>query len=278
MVSRTVVDGLLAGKHRSTTRGGSSEFAQHRQYAPGDDVRQIDWQVFARNDRHYIRQFEEETNLSATLAVDTSGSMGFAHSTLSKLDYGKKLAACLARLLLRQRDAVGTSILRDPEPLFLPPKQHAAHLRAVLSSLQMATANSEIAIANQIRSCVSRLGRRGLFVLISDCFGNLDDLAQALRTVRARGHDVVVFNVLAPEEIHFQFRHWSSFQSLEVAGQRLNLNPATIREEYLKRVKRFLEDLEQTVTGIGGDYLRMTTNQNLADVLGWFLRSRIAGT
>lgn len=141
LLSRTVVDGLLAGKHRSTTKGGCSEFSQHRQYAPGDEVRQIDWQVYARNDRYFIKQFEEETNLHAMMAVDTSGSMKFGLSTQSKLDYARRAAACLSRLLLRQRDAVGTMILHETNPLFVPPRQHAAHLRAILSTLQMATAS-----------------------------------------------------------------------------------------------------------------------------------------
>src|SRR5579872_2030038 len=132
LLSRTVVDGLLAGKHRSTTKGGCCEFAQHRQYVPGDEIRQIDWQVFARNDRYFIRQFEEETNLHGIVALDTSGSMNFGLSTISKIDYARNAAACLARLLLRQRDAVGAVVLNDRRPLFVPPKQNAAHLRSVL--------------------------------------------------------------------------------------------------------------------------------------------------
>lgn len=276
LLSRTVVDGLLAGKHRSTTKGGCCEFAQHRQYAPGDEIRQIDWQVYARTDRHYIKQFEEETNLHGILAIDTSGSMKFGLSTVSKLDYARRAAACLARLLLRQRDAVGVCILNESRPMFVPPRQNAAHLLAVLSALQSAQASEGGALGAQIRSCVPRLRRRGLFVLFSDCFGDLDDLGKALRIVRARGHDVVVMHVMAPEEVHFDFRRWSSFQSLEEAGQRLHLDPAAIRDEYLKRVRDFLRNLEELVTGLGGDYVRMTTNHDLAEAFGWFLQSRMA--
>ncbi len=276
LLSRTVVDGLLAGKHRSTTKGGCSEFAQHRQYAPGDEIRQIDWQVYARNDKYFIRQFEEETNLHAILALDTSGSMKFALSTISKLDYARQAAACIARMLLRQRDAVGTAILHEQTPFFLPPKQNAAHLQAILSTLTAATPSSGGSLANQIRSIVPRMRRRGLFVLLSDCFGNPDELATSLRIVRARGHDVIVLHVMAPEEIHFNFRHWSSFQSLEVAGHRLSLDPAAIRDEYLQRVRTFLERLQNVVTGLGGDYVRMVTNRDLAETLGWFMRERAA--
>lgn len=276
LLSRTVVDGLLAGKHRSTTKGGCCEFASHRQYAPGDEIRQIDWQVYARNDRYFIRQFEEETNLHGIVAVDTSGSMKFGMSTVSKLQYACQSAACLSRLLLHQRDAVGAVILNENKPLFVPPKQHAAHLQAILAALQSAQPSDGGDVGNLIRAAIPRLRRRGMFVLFSDCFGDLDELGKALRIVRAKGHDVVVMHVLAPEEIHFDFRRWSSFQSLELASQKVNLDPASIREEYLKRFRSFLENLEELVTGLGGDYVRMTTNHDLADTLGWFLRSRMA--
>lgn len=276
LLSRTVVDGLLAGKHRSTTKGGCCEFAQHRSYAPGDEIRYIDWQVYARNDRYFIRQYEEETNLHGIVAVDTSGSMKFGLSTVSKLQYACQAAACLSRLLLHQRDAVGAIILNETRPLFVPAKQHAAHLQAILSALQSAQAADGGDVGRQIQACIPRLRRRGMFVLFSDCFGDLDELGKALRIVRARGHDVVVMHVLAPEEIRFDFRRWSSFQSLEVNGQRIHLDPAAVRDEYLQRMRTFLARLEEIVTGLGGDYVRLTTNQDLAESLGWFLRSRMA--
>ncbi|MCG8650570.1 MAG: DUF58 domain-containing protein [Pirellulales bacterium] len=276
MLSRSVVDGLLAGKHRSTTKGGCCEFAQHRQYAPGDEIRQIDWQVYARNDRYFIRQFEEETNLHAMLAIDASGSMRFGLSTESKLTFAKQAAACLARLLLHQRDAVGLTILHQNDPAFVPAKQHAAHLRAILAALQRAQASQSAQLGDQIQACAARQRRRGLFVLFSDCFGNLEDLATSLRIVRARGHDVVVMHVLAPEELSFDFRRWSAFQSLEISGQRIHLDPPTVRKQYLERVRRFVADLEDMVVGLGGDYVRLTTAHDLADSLGWFLRNRMA--
>jgi uncharacterized protein (DUF58 family) len=275
LLSRGVVDGLLAGKHRSTTKGGCCEFAQHRAYAPGDEIRMIDWQVYARNDRYFIRQYEEETNLQACLALDTSGSMKFGLSTISKLDYARRAAACLARLLLHQRDAVGAAVLNEESSMFVPPRQNASHLQAILHAFQNANASNGGSLAAHIRSCIPRMRRRGLFVLFSDCFADLEDLSKALKVVRARGHDVLVFQVLAPEEVHFNFRHWSGFQSLESA-HRMNLDPASIRDEYLKRFRAFLEQLEETVTGIGADYVRITTNHDLAEALSYFLRSRAA--
>ena len=276
LLSRRVVDGLLAGKHRSTTKGGCSEFSQHRQYAPGDEIRQIDWQVYARNDRYFIKQFEEETNLHAMLAIDTSGSMQFGLSTINKLDYARRAGACLARLLLRQRDAVGAMILHETTPQFVPPRQHASHLQAILSTLHHAKASDAGRLGEMIRQSVPRLQRRGLFVLFSDCFGDLDDLATGLRMVRGRGHDVVVMHVLAPEELSFDFRRWSKFQSLESADLNISLDPPSVRREYLRRMNQFVTQLEELVVSIGGEYVRMTTSTDLSEALGWFLRSRMA--
>jgi len=276
LLSRTVVDGLLAGKHRSTTKGGCCEFSQHRQYSHGDEIRQIDWQVFARNDKYFIKQFEEETNLHAMMAIDTSGSMKFGLSTVSKLDFAKQASACLSRLLLHQRDAVGTMILNEEAPAFLPPKQHAAHLQAILSTLESSRPSAGGSLGQQVRAVIPRMQRRGLFVLFSDCFGDLEELGTALRIVRGRGHDIVLMHILAPEEIRFDFRHWSAFQSLEADGQKINLDPAAIRDEYLNRMRGFLNELQELVTGLGGDYVRMTTNQDLGEILGWFLRGRSA--
>jgi uncharacterized protein (DUF58 family) len=276
LLSRCVVDGFLSGKHRSTHKGGCGEFAQHRPYAAGDEVRCIDWRVYARNDRYFIRQFEEETNLQATLALDTSGSMRFGLSTISKFEYARRAAACVARLLLHQRDAIGAAVLHDSAPIFVPPRQNASHLQAVLLALMNATPSGGGNLAGQIRSCIPRMRRRGLFVLFSDCFGELDELTKVLKVVRARGHDVLVFQVLAPEEIQFDFRRWSTFQSLEQTTVKLNLDPAAIRDQYLKRIQNFLDKLEEAVTGIGGDYVRTTTGHDLGETLAYFLRSRVA--
>jgi uncharacterized protein (DUF58 family) len=276
LLSRCVVDGFLSGKHRSTHKGGCGEFAQHRSYASGDEIRHIDWQVYARNDRYFVRQFEEETNLQATIALDTSGSMKFGLSTVSKFEYSRRAAACLARLLLHQRDAIGAAILHESSPAFVPPRQNASHLQSILFALTNAKPSETGSLAAQIRSCIPRMRRRGLFVLFSDCFGELGELTKALKVLRARGHDVLVFQVLAPEEIHFNFRHWSSFQSLEEAGVKLNLDPAAIRDEYLSRMRAFLDRLEEAITGIGADYVRTTTAHDLAETLTYFLRSRMA--
>ena len=152
LLSRCVVEGFLSGKHRSTHKGGCGEFAQHRPYAAGDEIRRIDWQVYARNDRYFVRQFEEETNLQATIALDTSGSMRFGLSTISKFEYARRAAACLARLLLSQRDAIGAAILHETSPVFVPARQNAAHLQAVLFALKNAVPSEGGNLAALIRS------------------------------------------------------------------------------------------------------------------------------
>lgn len=276
LLSRTVVDGLLAGKHRSTTKGGCCEFAQHRQYALGDEIRQIDWQVYARTDRYFVRQFEEETNLQAMIAIDASGSMAYSGAGMSKFDFARRTAACLARLLLHQRDAVGLAILREPSPQFVPPRQNAAHLQAMFSVLQGIQAQGAGALGTQIRACLPRLRRRGLLILLTDGLADLQELTTSLRIMRARGHDIIFLQILAPEELSFPFRHWSAFQSLEQQHQKLRLDPAAIRAEYLKRMAAHLEAVVEMTIGLGGDYARMTTDQDLSEVLGWFLRQRQA--
>ena len=276
IMSRVVVDGFLAGKHRSTHKGGCCEFAQHRPYAPGDGVSRIDWQVYARNDRYFVRQFEEETNLQAFIALDTSGSMNFGISTETKYEYSRTAAACVARLLLHQRDAVGMAVLAEPDPLMIPPRRHASHLKSLLHTLATHPVTGAGNLALQLKAFVPRMKRRGMLIVFSDFFGQIDELCSALRLVRARGHDLIVFQVIAPEEAQFDFRHWSAFQSLESKNDRLRLDPATIRDAYLANLRQHVEQLEEAVTGIGGDYVRVITNQDKGDVLAHFLRSRKA--
>ncbi|MEM8911054.1 MAG: DUF58 domain-containing protein [Planctomycetota bacterium] len=276
LMSRVVVDGFLAGKHRSTHKGGCCEFAQHRPYAPGDEFSRIDWNVYARSDRYFIRQFEEETNLQAFLALDTSGSMRFGMSTKTKYEFAQTAAACLSRFLLHQRDAVGLAVLTEPAPISVPPRRHASHLRSLLYTLLAHKAVGAGELATQIKAFVPRMKRRGLLIVFSDCFGNVDELCNAFRLVRARGHDLIVFQVLAPEEANFDFRRWSAFHSLENQRDRVRLDPAAVRDAYLRNLQRHVETLQESITGIGGDYVRITTDQELGAVLAHFLRSRKA--
>jgi len=276
ILSRTVVDGLLAGKHRSTQKGGTFEFAEHRAYSAGDELRLIDWRIFAKRDRYYVKQFDEEINLQATMVVDASGSMGFGMSTLSKLAYAKCACACLSRLMLRQRDTVGLSCFSGNRDHFIPPRGRASHLRAILETLQTAEPSGEASLANTLFRLGRRLKRRGMVVVFSDCLGDLPQLTRSLHQLRLRGHELILFHVLAPEELSFTFTGPSRFECLEASGLRLDLEPSAVRQKYLSRLNAFLDELTRECARIRCEYVRLSTDQNLADSLSYYLKLRAA--
>ena len=275
LISRRVVDGILSGRHRSTHRGGCCEFTQHRPYTRGDELRLIDWQIYARRDRYYVRQYEEETNLQALLILDASGSMGFGLSTPSKLTLARHAAACLARLLLRQRDAVGLAVADDRTPGIVPARQKASHLGVILQTLAETRSAGTTSLCDCLRESASRV-RRGMLLVFSDCFGDVPELGSTLRYLKARGHDVILFHTLAPEELAFEFRQPMSFQSLEVAGDQIDTDPAALREAYLERFGQFLDDLQRAAAAAGCDYHRLITSDDLNTSLGRYLRRRRA--
>lgn len=276
LLSLRLVDGLISGKHRSTHKGGCFEFSEHREYSAGDEARLIDWRVFAKSDRYYIKQFEEETNLQAVMVVDTSGSMEFGLSTPSKLDYARMAAACLARLMLRQRDSVGLSMVGRSLRQFIPPRGNASHLQAICSALRKAEAGGMSDLGAGLLESARRLKRRGLFLIFSDCFGDATALSRALHQLRLRGHEVLVLHVLAPEEVTFSFDRWSRFQCLEAADLHLDVDPTAIRRKYLERFEKFRKKLTSDCARLGCDYGLLETNRPLGDVLAEFLSRRAA--
>jgi uncharacterized protein (DUF58 family) len=278
LLSRRVVDGFLSGAHRSTHKGGCFEFAEHRAYAAGDETRLIDWRVFARSDRYYVKQFEEETNLQALMVIDGSGSMQFADSTMSKYDYARLACACLTRLMLRQRDAVGVISTANDGRAYVPPRSNAHHLRAIIDVLVNAKPGGSTSLASVLHGVGKRLKRRGLVVVFSDCFDDVTSLIKSLRLLRLRGHDVLVFHVLAPEERTFTFNRWSRFECLETAGLHIELDPSSIRQRYLERLGTFLDDLQRECLRIRCDLVSLSTDQHLGDTLAHYLRRRTHST
>jgi uncharacterized protein (DUF58 family) len=274
LLSRRVVDGFLSGAHRSTHKGGGFEFAEHRAYAAGDETRLIDWRVFARSDRYYVKQFEEETNLQALMVVDGSGSMQFAASTISKYDYARLACACLSRLMLRQRDAVGLISTANDGLSFVPPRSNPHHLRAIADALVRARPSGAASLASVLHRAGKRLKRRGLVVIFSDCFDDVARLTQSLRLLRLRGHDVLLFHVLAPEELTFSFDRWSRFECLEKAGLHIDLDPSSVRSRYLERLKKFLDELKRECLRVRCDLVPLSTDQHLGDALAHYLRRR----
>jgi len=273
LIAQRVVDGFLSGKHRSTHKGGCTDFAEFRPYARGDDIRLLDWRHLARSDRYYVKRYDDETNLQALLIVDASGSMSFEMSTVSKWRYAQMPAASLAHWLLRQRDSVGLAIVGKHLLEYVKPQPRSSHLARVLDLLGAVTPHGPSSLPDVLGEMTGRLKRRGLVVVFSDCFGDVDALRHVLEQYRYRGHDVVVFQVLAPEELTFPFRKQSFFQDLELPG-RISINPNTIRKHYLKEFQSFMDRLRQNLTEIGVDLISVSTADDLSEVLSYHLRRR----
>ncbi len=276
LIATRIVEGLVSGKHRSPYRGCSIEFAEHRGYSPGDEIRLIDWRVYARSDRHYIKQFEEQTNLQALLVVDASGSMGFGLSTVTKLRYAQMAAACLGYMMLHQSDAVGLATLGAGLETYIPPRSRANHFQVILEALERTTPGGDASLARQLHDLARRIKRRGMLLVFSDCLDDLDALLNALHHLRVRGHEVLLFHTMAPEELSLNFNRWTRFEDLEIAGRRLDLDAPAIRQQYLAKVRAFLNRLRDGCGETRSEYLPWSTDQPLADVLGYYLSRRAA--
>jgi uncharacterized protein (DUF58 family) len=275
LISRTVVDGFLSGKHRSTHKGGCTDFAEFRPYARGDDLRLLDWRHYAKSDRYYVKRYDDETNLQAMLIVDASGSMDFGMSTVSKWRYAQMAAASLAHLLLRQRDSVGLAIADSSLLDFLKPQPRSSHLARMLDLLSRRRPGGPSALPEVLPPLMGRLKRRGMMILLSDCFGDVDALKKSLEQYRFFGHDVLVCQILAPEELTFPFRREAFFQDLEMHG-RLQVNPNTIRKAYLKEFQSFMDRLRAAMTNIGVDLMTFSTADDLGEILAYHLMRRAA--
>jgi len=275
LISRMVVDGFLSGKHRSTHKGGCTDFAEFRPYAHGDDVRLLDWRHYARSDRYYVKRYDDETNLQALLIVDTSGSMNFGLSTVSKWRYAQMAAASLAHLLLRQRDSAGLALVGDRLLDFIKPQPRANHLARLLDLLGGQQPAGPSNIADVLSELSGRLKRRGMVIFISDCFGDVPALKHVLEQYRFRGHDVLVAQILAPEELTFPFKREAFFQDLELHG-RMQVNPNTVRKAYLEEFRAFMERLREATNDIGVDLMTFSTADDLGEVLAYHLRRRAA--
>jgi uncharacterized protein (DUF58 family) len=285
LVARTLVEGFLTGVHKSPYKGYSVEFAEHRQYYPGDEIRHIDWRAVGKTDRYYVKEYEEETNLKAHLLVDASGSMayrggppaGASKGTAdppSKFDYARYVAASLAYLMLHQRDAVGLSLIDTRLRAFLKPKANSKHLLQVITTLEQAKPEGETALAPLWHQVADQVKQRGLVIILSDCFDQAPALLRALQHLKHRRHEVVLFHVLAPDEVEFPFRRWTQFRNLEVHGHKLLVDPQRLRKEYLANFERFCQDLRQACNRTQVDYHLMRTDQPVERALGIYLSRR----
>jgi uncharacterized protein (DUF58 family) len=271
--ARLVVEGFLAGLHRSPYKGFSAEFAEHRQYMPGDELKRIDWKVYGRTDRFYVREFEEETNLRAYLVLDSSGSMTYSTGNPTKHDYAGMLGASLAYLLLHQKDSAGLITFSDRIESFVPPRSSAAHLHVLLSRLQQLTPGGDTNISATFHQLAERVRRRALVVILSDLWDDQAAVLTALRHFRHRKHEVLVFHILDPNERQLGFRGPVQLRDMET-GRTATIDPRVIRSDYQRRFDRHLKEFERGCREALVDYCRIYTNTPFDQTLFAYLARR----
>jgi uncharacterized protein (DUF58 family) len=274
MRARVVVEGFYAGIHRSPFHGFSVEFSEYRAYTPGDDLRYLDWRLYARSDRYCVKRFEDETNLLCYLLVDLSRSMGYGSTTYTKCDYARTLAASLGYFLYTQRDAVGVLTFDEQISEILPPRYRPGHLRRIMAALQRETAGRSTNLARPLEQVAESVRKRGLVVLISDLLAPVEDLRGKLGYLRSRGHEVLVLRVLDPAEVDFTFSTPGMFHDVE-SGRELYIDPSTARPEYQQRFTAHATQLRDACVGLGIDLATMTTDRPLEMALFDLLQARL---
>jgi uncharacterized protein (DUF58 family) len=271
--ARTIVEGFLSGLHRSPFKGFSVEFAEYRQYMPGDDLSTIDWKVYARSDRHYVKKFEEETNLDCHLMVDISASMGYGSRGITKYEYASCLAAALGYLMNRQRDACGLTAFDDKIVSMLPASARPGHLRALLVTLSRLELGRETNVSKPLHQLADSLTKRGMVVLISDLIDEPDRVIRGLKHFQFRGTDVIVFHILDPDEIEFPFDRATRFEDLE-SEEEVMAVPSVVRPHYLKAIGELIDHYKRELGSCGIDYHLFSTKEPLELALLAYLSTR----
>ncbi|HVS70181.1 MAG TPA: DUF58 domain-containing protein [Phycisphaerae bacterium] len=277
LVAHQVMDGYISGLHRSPHIGFALDFAQHRQYAPGDDIKRIDWRVYAKADRYYIKQYEVTTSLKAHLIVDASGSMRYkgAHDALSKFRYAQFLAACLAYLVLHQQDSAGLITFDSQIRDFIPARSATSHLLTITRALDNAKPRDESSIAALLHDIAERVGHRQMVILISDLFDNAEKLLEAFHHLRHKRHEVLILQTLAEDELTFPFKKFTLFENLESVAQKIRLDPVAARAAYLGNLQRHLEKLRLGCEAMQINYALFRTNEPLDKALTAYLARRM---
>lgn len=275
IVARLVVEGFVTGLHRSPYHGFSVEFAEHREYVPGDDIKHIDWKVYARSDRYYIKQYEEETNLTATILVDGSESMRYRSDPElpSKLDYACFIAASLTYLILRQRDSVGLVTFDDEIRSHVPPASNPSHRNTVIKALTEIQPTERTSLGPVLHAMADRVKRKGLVILISDLFDDPKTVLSGLRHFRHRRHEVIVFHVLDHAERTFPFKQMTRFQGLEALGDVI-CDPSALRQAYLEELEGFLAAIRHGCRADRVDYVPLDNATPLDVALTSYLATR----
>ena len=272
--SRSTVEGFLSGRHKSPYFGQSIDFVQHREYVAGDDVRHIDWKLWSKTDKVYIKQFEEETNLRTTLLVDVSESMQFGSHHPTKYDYACSIAATLTYLLLRQADAVSLLAFDEEVRGHVPSRSKQTHLGSILSVLVREKPSRKTDLYDILRYVADEKSQKGMVVLVSDLFVPRDGLFRGLKLLRQRGHDVLIFHVLDDQELDFNYAGTTKFEGLEESGE-LVCDPRSLREGYLRAMQAFLDDVRRRCASSQIDYQTIRTSEHIDAVLRHYISHRV---
>lgn len=259
LVGRLVVEGFITGLHKSPHKGFSVEFAEHRPYTPGDDLRYLDWTVFARTDNFFIKQFEEETNVKAYLLLDRSASMGFGSGPVTKLQYACYLAAALTYLMIHQRDAVGLVTFDSEIRRLLPPKSRPTQLRAILEEIQNLNAGEPSNLGRTFHQVAENLKRKGLIIVLSDLLDSPDHVLPALQHFRHNKHELIVFHILDRREIDFDYQDYATFEDMET-GRKLPVDPVFFRQAYRKKIEAFQARYRRFASEGRMDYVVLDTS------------------
>ena len=274
LLARRVVEGFISGLHKSPHHGFSVEFSEHREYTPGDDPRYLDWVALARSDRYYVKQFEQETNLRATIVLDTSGSMNYASGGgLTKLQYASFLAATLAYLMTRQQDAVGLVLFDDAVRLNMPPGQSAVHLNEMCTRLEQAVPGTDTDISTTFHQLAESIKRRGLVIILSDLLDEQREVLRAIRHFRQKRHEVIVFQILDRAELELPFTRLVAFRDLET-DQRLQVDPRDIREAYVRELQGFIDNYRRNFVENNVEYVLTDTSVPYDFMLTAYLAKR----
>jgi len=275
LLARTVVNGLINGLHRAPYFGASVDFAEHRGYVSGDDIRRVDWKLYARTDRYYVKQFEADTNSNFSVLLDVSRSMGFASQGVSKLEYASYLSACLAYLSHRQRDRVGIVTFDEDVVAYVPPS--AKHFNVLLHTLDRSRAEKQGRILGPLNKIAEHFKRKSIVAIISDFYESPDDVIEALKPYKTLGNDLVVFHVLDPAEITFPYTEASRFEDLETREE-VPVIPESFAEQYRQLIQEHIEALRSKCSDWQIDYVLLDTSKPLDDALFTYLgmRERLA--
>ncbi len=274
LMSRSAMEGSVSGLHKSPHRGSSVEFAEYRNYVPGDDIRRLDWRVFARSDRFYMKEYEAETNMRCYYVLDASGSMKYGDMPGGKLLYAKRLIATLAYIASHQGDAAGLICASAKSITELPPRRNPAHLKTLFETLGNTEAKGETGLITALHDLAERVRRRALIVVVSDFFCDLEPLLSCFQHLRFQKHDLALFQLLDRSELEFQFDRPLRFTDLE-SSMSVVTEPSAIRDEYLRQIGGFLDALRTGCNEFGADYRRVVTDQDYERVLADFLVERV---